>query len=30
MPTYINAIPIAMNNIINNTTNIPTSPLLKE
>ena len=29
MPTYINAIPIAMN-IIDNTANIPTPPLLKE
>lgn len=27
MPTYINAIPIAMN-IINNATNIPTPPFL--
>ena len=29
MPTYINAMPIAMN-IIDNTANIPTPSLLKE
>lgn len=29
MPTYINAMPIAMN-IIDNAANIPTPPLLKE
>lgn len=28
MPTYINAMPIAMNNIIDNTANIPTPPFL--